>query len=67
MNLTPVKVRLPDLIRLGVVTSRSHMNAMLKDGRLRQPQKDGTSRHSKSFWWYDDIMADLAKERAAGR
>lgn len=61
----PIKVYHRDLLRLGIVRSRYHQHQLIKTGRLRAPNKDANSMQAPAWWWWEDIAADLAREREA--
>lgn len=60
----PVKLRFNDLKKMQVVGSRGHLRDMIARGTLRPPHKDGTKHQSSAWWYYDEIMEDLQRERA---
>jgi D-Tyr-tRNAtyr deacylase len=60
-----LKVRFNDLLNAGIVGSRFDLHHKIRKGALRPPFKDGNSQQASAWWYRDDVLADLAKERAA--
>lgn len=59
----PVKLRYNDLKRMNIVGSRSMLRDMVIRGQIRKPHKDGKHFQSGAWWYWDEIMEDLEKER----
>ena len=63
MDQHPHKLRYDDLVRMGIVRSRAGLRRMIERGTLRPPHKDGKTLQAAIWWFYDDVMEDLARER----
>jgi hypothetical protein len=64
MQHAPVKLKYTDLKEMKIVGSRAHLRDLIRRGTIRPPHKDGRSHQSRAWWYYDEIMDDLARERA---
>ena len=59
----PIKLKYADLNRMGLVGTRTHLKELIARGTIRPPHKDGTSRQAAAWWFYDEVMEDLERER----
>ena len=62
-DLPLLKVRHNDLKRMGIVTSRFDQHQKIKSGRLRPPNKDADRMQAPAWWWWEDVLQDLERER----
>lgn len=59
------KVTYKDLYLAGIVGSRVDMHNKIRAGILRKPHKAEGSRQARIWWYRDEIIEDLERERAA--
>jgi hypothetical protein len=58
-----LKIIHEDLVAAGIVRNRTDQHNQIKAGRLRRPHKQGRNKQSPAFWYVDEILEDLNRER----